>query len=181
MTRMFIAVVRARDEPMALAATLGPLVRGVVQGLVGSAILIAPAASEDLAEISDAAGCRLLVEPDWPEGFARAVSLSAGRPLIVIDIGSVIGEGFWEVLADQLPLIGDRPAVTRPAAGGGMLARFAVLLPGLASRLGPERVLLLPNSRARAIAQARLDPWQAVTPGESVELDVTVRRLPAGR
>jgi hypothetical protein len=178
---MFTAVVRARNEPMALAATLGPLVRGVVQGLVGSAILVAPTASEDIAEISDAAGCRLLIEPDWAEGFARAVSLSAGRPLIIIDSGSVIGEGFWEALADQTPLIGDRPAVTRPAAGVGTLARFARLLPGLAPKLGPERALLVPGSRAREIARARLDPWQAVTLGEAVELDVPVRRIPAGR
>lgn len=181
MMRMFTAVVRARDEPMALAATLGPLVRGVVQGLVGSAILVASSASEDMAEISDAAGCRLLIEPDWVEGFARAVSLSAGRALIVVETGTVLGEGFWEVLADQAPLFGDRPAVTRPAAGGGILARLAGFLPGLAPQLGPERVLLLPGSRARAIAQARLDPWRAVTLGESVELDVPVRRLPAAR
>ena len=115
--QMFTAVIRARNEPLALAATLGPLVRGVVQGLVGSAILVAQEETPALREIADSAGCRILVAPTWPEGFARAVAVTGGAPLIVIDTGVMLGQEFWPLLADHMPLLGDRPAATLAAGG----------------------------------------------------------------
>ncbi|MFN3483663.1 MAG: hypothetical protein ACK4YX_11645, partial [Rhabdaerophilum calidifontis] len=116
---MLTVIIDARPDPAALAATIAPLVRGVVEGIVGGAVLVAPAADRAVEEIADAAGCRVLVASRWPEGFARAVAGAGGSGFLLVDTGLLIGPEFWPILADRLPLLQDRPAVTRPAARPG--------------------------------------------------------------
>jgi hypothetical protein len=157
---MFVVVVRARSEPMALAATLGPLVRGVIEGLVGSAYLIAEAETPDLGEIADSAGCRILTAPTWPEGFARAVVNTAGAPLLVIDTGLLLGQDFWPTIADRMPLLGDRPAATEPADGAPLAARIKRRIAAMRGQVDEASALLLPGSLARNIGQSKGDPWR---------------------
>lgn len=157
---MFVVVIRARSEPMALAATLAPLVRGVIEGLVGSAWLVAEAETPDLAEIADSAGCRILTAPTWPEGFARAVVNTAGAPLLVVDTGLLLGQDFWPTIADRLPLLGDRPAATEPAEGGSLAALMRRRLGAMRGQADEASALLLPGSLARSISQAKGDPWR---------------------
>lgn len=156
---MFTAVIRARNEPLALAATLGPLVRGVVQGLVGSAILVAQDETPALHDIADSAGCRVLISPTWPEGFARAVAVTGGAPLIVIDTGVMLGQEFWPLLADHMPLLGDRPAVTLSAPGNTPFGALKRLIGQIGGGVDAGSALLLPISTARMIAQAKADPF----------------------
>lgn len=172
---MFSAVICARPQPVALGSTLGPLVRGVVEGLVGSAILVAEQPNPLIEELADEAGCRILVARDWPEGFARVVAQTGGSPLLVVDTGVMLGSEFWPVLADHLPLLGDRPAATLPREAPNWLSRLLKLGGAPLSR---DAALMLPSSAARAIAQAKADPWAYRFPEKLVELPVSTRRVP---
>jgi hypothetical protein len=171
---MFSAVIKARSAPLALAATLGPLVRGVVEGLVGSATLVAARADADIEEIADSAGCRVLVEADWAEGFRRVVANAGGAPLIVMDTGLMLGQEFWPVLADSLPLLGDRPAVTEAEKPASLIAR---LFAGASAAPGRDQVLLLPGSVSRQVAQSKADPFTFRYPNLA-HLPVKARRVP---
>lgn len=172
---MFSAVIRARPFPMALTATLGPLVRGVVEGLVGSATLITTAASDDISEIADSAGCRVLVAPTWADGFARTVAHAGGAPLLLVDTGVLLGQEFWPILADHLPMLGDRPAATRAPVPASILSRIFSAKPG---SVMADQALLLPGSVSRAIAQTKGDPWQYRFGDRLVTLPVETRRVP---
>lgn len=177
---MLTAVIDVRPEPLALAATLGPLVRGVVEGLVGNAMLICRQSTEDLESIADAAGCRIVTAETWPEGFARASTLAPGSGLLVLDTGLQLGPDFWPVLADTLPALGARPAMSQPALGGGMGGLFDGLIEGVRTMGGrPSRnaALLLPPSRARDIALAKLDPYSVRFGAELVRLKASVTRV----
>lgn len=159
---MLTTIVDVRPEPMALAATLAPLVRGVVEGMVGSAWLVATQEDRDVADIADSAGCRLIIVETWREGFARVVANASGSGLILIDTGLQLGPDFWPILADRLPFLGDRPAATEPAGGG-----FNALLGRAFGRANRDCALLLPQRRAREIARERLDPF-AIRYGKSL-------------
>ncbi|CAN1490573.1 hypothetical protein MCEMSEM23_00179 [Rhabdaerophilaceae bacterium] len=171
---MFSVIIQARSHPMALAATLGPLVRGVVEGLVGSATLVSSHDAADIREIADSAGCRVLVAASWAEGFARTVANTAGAPLLVVDNGVLLGQEFWPILADHLPLLGDQPAATRAAKPTSTLARIFGASQGVVS---PDQVLLLPGSVSRVIAQAKMDPWQFRFGDRLVILPAETRRV----
>lgn len=159
---MLTAVIDSRSGPVALASTLGPLVRGVVEGMIGTAVIVSPEADHDTVSIADSSGCRVLAEPRWADGFARAVTNAPGLGMIVLEAGLMLGPDFWPLLADTLPALGNRPAVTLPADGGGWLGRLG--LPGLIGlpgrRVSRESALLLPPSLARRIAQAKDDPFR---------------------
>lgn len=159
---MLTAVIDVRGEPIQLTATLGPLVRGVVEGLVGTAMLVARHQSEDIASIADAAGCRILVAETWAEGFARAVTNAPGAGILVIDAGLQLGPDFWPLLADKLPVLGNRPAATEPALRSGLtspLRAMGDVFNNLTGRVTRESALLLPPGRARELAQAKVDPF----------------------
>lgn len=165
---MFSAIIRARPDPLALTATLSPLVRGVVEGMVGSAYLVADAQSAMLDEIADSAGCGVIIAPNWPDGFARAVAITKGTPLLVLDAGVMIGPEFWHVLADRLAYLGAAPAISRAKAGWSFSQLFSRMPKS-------DRALILPGSIARQIASARADPWRWRY-GKLVELPVETRR-----
>lgn len=180
---MLTAVIDVRLVPLALTATLGPLVRGVVEGLVGTAVLVSRTQDAAVAAIADAAGCRVLVADTWREGFARAVTNSPGAGILVLDTGIQLGPDFWPLLADALPILGTRPAATEPAARPGFASPLRTLgdvCNGLTGRLNRDSALLLPPSRAREIAQARADPF-AVRYGRAlVRLRASVTRVDLG-
>lgn len=175
---MFYVVIQARPVPVALASTIGPLVRGVVEGLVGTAVMVTPVRDETIDEIADSAGCRVLVATDWRDGFARAVASSGGAPLLVIDTGVMLGPEFWPILADSLPLLGDRPAATSPIRQNRLadilaMRRFRGIRP-----VSRDQVLLLPGSLARTLAAAKVDPWEYQFDQRLEILPVTAKRLP---
>jgi hypothetical protein len=159
---MFTALIRAGSDPMAMTATMGPLVRGVVEGLVGTAILITPQPSRVLDEIADAAGARLFVVPSWPEGFARAVAASNGGGLLVIEAGLMLGQDFWPLIADMAPFLGDRPAVTHAPANTGFEALLDLIRRPIRVMRGVPRrdqAILMPGAVAREIARKKEDPF----------------------
>ncbi len=180
---MLTAVIDVRLEPLALAATLGPLVRGVVEGLVGTAVLVSRVENADVAAIAAAAGCRVIVAGSWRDGFARAVTNSPGAGLLVLDTGIQLGPEFWPLLSDKLPILGNRPAATEPATRAGLASPARIIgnfFNAVTGRINRDCALLLPPSRAREIAQARLDPF-AVRYGKAlVRLKAGVTRVDLG-
>lgn len=175
---MFSAVIQARPAPLALAATLGPLVRGVVEGLVGSATLVAAARNAEIDEIADSAGCRVLVAADWAEGFSRVVASGQGSPLLVMDTGLMLGQEFWPVLADSLPLLGDRPAATAPLRSNRLADLLAMRRLRGIKRVSRDQLLLLPGSTSRQIAASRIDPWNFRFDDRLEILPVSAKRIP---
>lgn len=173
---MLTAVIDSRSGPMALASTLGPLVRGVVEGMIGTAVIVSPSADPDTTSISDSSGCRILTEPVWSDGFARAVTNAPGLGILVLEAGLMLGPDFWPLLADTLPVLGNRPAATLPADGGGWIGRLG-LAGMLKGRVSRESALLLPPSRARQIAQAKEDPFAVRYGKECVVLRSTATRV----
>lgn len=172
---MLSIVIDADGPPLALSATLSPLVRGVVEGIVGSATLVARTESDDIASIADASGCRLLVSPTFAEGFGRAMTYTGGAGVLVLGAGMQVGPEFWPVLADQLPVLGQRPAVTQPVRPG-LIQRFRALR-GAITR---DQVLLLPPVLAREIGLAKEDPFARVYGKALVALPAQARRVPLG-
>ncbi|HUN13013.1 MAG TPA: hypothetical protein PLE50_12200 [Rhabdaerophilum sp.] len=172
---MLIAVIDSRSGPMALASTLGPLVRGVVEGMIGTAVIVSPEADPDTVSIADSSGCRVLAEPNWTDGFARAVTNAQGIGVLVLESGLMMGPDFWPILADTLPVLGNRPAATLPADGGGLWARLG--LNRLGGRVSRDSALLLPPSRARKIAQEREDPFRVRYGKECVSLRSAATRV----
>lgn len=175
---MLTAIIDAKADPAALAATLAPLVRGVVEGMIGSAVLVTPTRDSAIEDIADSGGCRVLVAPRWEDGFARAIAGHSGSGVLLLDTGVLLGPEFWPVLSDQLPLLGDRPAVTRPAPNGGVGRRLGNLLRGLTGRAGRDSALLLPPRRAREIAAAKADPFETRFGRDLARLALEVRRVP---
>lgn len=181
---MYAVIIRARPESLALAATLAPLVRGVVEGLVTSAVLVADSDGGDVADIADAAGCRILVAADWKEGFARAVALGCEGGVLVLDTGILLPQEFWPVLTEHRPLIVDRPAATRSARRRGLLHLMRKirdwLIPDV-SELGgiadTDRALLLPASLTRDIARKGADPFAYAFGKDLLRLDIKVKRI----
>lgn len=180
---MLTAVIDVRNEPLALTATLGPLVRGVVEGLVGTAVLVARGEDPDISSIADAAGCRILIAETWREGFARAVTNAPGAGILVLDTGIQLGPDFWPLLTDKLPLLGNRPATTEPARPAGFpspIRLFTELLNASRGRISRDAALLLPPARAREIAQAKADPFAFRYGKALVRLKTGVTRVDLG-
>lgn len=171
---MLSIVVDADAAPLALSATLSPLVRGVVEGLVGGATLVARAENEDLSSIADASGCRLLVSTSFAEGFARAMTYTSGSGVLVMQAGVQVGPDFWPVLADILPVLGQSPAVTQ--FQGGLLARLKLL----GGRVSRDQALLLPGALAREIGLDKIDPFTRAYGKTLVTLRTEARRVRIG-
>ena len=180
---MLTAIIDVRLEPLALTATLGPLVRGVVEGLVGTAILVSRTEDADLAGIADSAGCRVIIAQSWREGFARAVTNSPGAGILVLDTGIQLGPEFWPLLSDKLPILGNRPAATEPATRAGLASPLRFMrdaFNGATGRINRDCVLLLPPSRAREIIQAKADPFAMRYGSALVRLRASATRVDLG-
>lgn len=172
---MLSIVIDAEGPPLALSATLSPLVRGVVEGIVGSATLVARAETSDISSIADASGCRLLISPSFAEGFARAMTYTGGSGVLVLSAGVQVGPDFWPVLADHLPVLGQNPAVTQVTKVS--LLQWLKALRGAVTR---EQALLLPPMLAREVGLEKLDPFARRYGKALVRLPVQARRLPLG-
>lgn len=166
---MLSAIVRSGAGPEALGRSLAPLVRGVVEGLVGEVVVLAAPGDADSARVAEASGASLLIAEDWGEGWARAAKLARCDRLLAIEAGVLLPEAFWPDLAERLAAGASAPLATRGAAGP--FVRFM-------SRLGgrPDRgqALVLP----RALVDG--DPWlKPLRPG--LMAAAAHRLTPAGR
>lgn len=180
---MLIAIIDTRDNPAETGATLGPLVRGVVEGVIGSAVLIVSRRDPVMDELADAAGCRVIVAASWAEGFARAVAGAGNAGTLVLDAGIRLPSEFWPVLVDALPVLGSRPAATRADEPGGLawlVAQISAPFSPKRGRVGRDHAILLPPSRARELAAIKADPF-AIRYGKAlVSLETRAARVVLG-
>jgi hypothetical protein len=174
---MLTAVIDTRHGPKARAATLSPLVRGVVEGVIGTAILVNPKDDPDIMAIADSAGCRVLVAESWAEGFARAVTNANGAGILVMEAGLQLGPDFWPILTDALPVLGARPAASEPAPRRGIFPSLAQIADSFRGRITRDCALLLPPSRARDIGLAKVDPFLVRYGSECVRLRTAMVRV----
>ncbi|MCA0406536.1 MAG: hypothetical protein LCH39_10345 [Proteobacteria bacterium] len=169
---MLSIIIDADGPPLALSATLSPLVRGVVEGIVGSAMLVVPKETDELTTIADAAGCRLLASSTFGEGFARAITYTNGSGVLVLSAGVQVGPEFWPVLADQLPVIGQVPAVTQL-----IKASIFQRISGFRGQVSRDQALLLPPALAREIGLEKADPFTRRYGNALITLPAQARRI----
>lgn len=136
---MITALVLA-GRPEALALTLSALVPGVVDGLIGDAVVLSDAADPDLVEVVEATGATLVaLAPDddpW-----RAGARAARRDwLLCLEAGDVPADG-WVRTLDRFVAIG---------AGGRRFARLTRRSPTLRARLSGLVAAGLAARRVRA-------------------------------
>ena len=127
-----------RDEP-ALLDTLGACVSGVAEGVIRDAVLVTPHLSEPMEQMSDAAGCKVVIAQGGRSELVSAGAKVARSDWWLVLTPGMIPSGPW--LADLGSFInladpGD-VGVTRLAARGSWLdACEAGLLPVLARLTG---------------------------------------------
>jgi hypothetical protein len=95
---MITALVLAARGPEALAFTLSALVPGVVDGLVGDAVVLTRRADPDVAAVAEATGAALVTiaagEDPWRAGAARA----RRAWVLCLEDGDVPAEGWVRTL-----------------------------------------------------------------------------------
>jgi hypothetical protein len=151
---MISVVVFAQGSVDALAATLGALVAGVADGLIGDAVIVVASPDPAIAQVADAVGARLLVAEDDP--WRRAVPLARGDWILFLEAGDVPGEGWIRILERFVALsppdqrfgrLGDRPrrlldrfsrSMGRDIRAGDLVHR--ALLDGGRAKVRPVRV-----------------------------------------
>ncbi|HEV2558386.1 MAG TPA: hypothetical protein VGU45_07155 [Microvirga sp.] len=128
---MITALIRAETSVEALAVTLGALIPGVVDGLIGDAVVLARRPDEALARVADTVGATLLpVDGDpWITG-----AQDAKRDwLLCLDDGDVPVEG-WTRAIDRFI------ALSPPDRRFGRLGRPRAPWLRRLSDLGPVRL-----------------------------------------
>lgn len=130
----------AEDPVEHLGATLGALVPGVVHGLVGDAVVIAPGGDEGARHVAEAAGAIFLADPGGERGWADAARLARGRYVLLLASGDRPESG-WTLDLERalMPPPAGALLLRRRKAGwlGDLSRRFALMrrpsraMPGL--------------------------------------------------
>ncbi|WP_349369928.1 hypothetical protein [Salinarimonas sp.] len=137
---MITALIRAGDDPRPLAATISALVAGVADGVIGDAVVIAPARAAAIEALADAAGAELVIagagEDPWRVG-ARAARRDW---LFCLDAGDVPLDGWARAV--------ERFATAAPAPAPPAMARLHRRVEGLGPRLREALRARTPRIRA---------------------------------
>lgn len=112
---MITAIIRSETGARALVRTLAPLVRGVVEGVLGAVLIGARPTDAESRLIGEESGARVLETGNWRDALALAAAQAPGGLLLAIDSGVVLGEAFWPEVQEALASGLDGPFVTRPA------------------------------------------------------------------
>jgi glycosyltransferase involved in cell wall biosynthesis len=151
---MLSVIIPTRDCERALVHTLAMLVSASVSGLVGDVVIADAGSRDDTGEITEIAGCTLLVSAD-PLGtrLRAAVTAARGNWLLFLHPGSVLESGWAEAVtrfideADWLAATDARAAMFRKTQGGGEQAFLPALAALVRSALGerplPQQGLLI--------------------------------------
>src|SRR3954465_12614716 len=95
---MLTALIHSEGPPDALAATLASLVPGVVEGLVGDAVIVARQAAPATAGIAEVAGAKLVVAPDGADPWRAGAAQARREWLLCLEAGDVPGEGWMRAV-----------------------------------------------------------------------------------
>jgi hypothetical protein len=115
---VFDAVIIAATDAEPAARTLATLIEGVVEGVLGRAILLAPRETDDLLRLADAAGCRFVA----PVAGEMLRPHLATAHVLAVRAGALLAPGWPEMLRRELARRGapgeGRALAFRPAALG---------------------------------------------------------------
>jgi len=113
---MITAVIFADGAPEELAATLGALVPGVVEGLIGDAVIIATRPDPAMAGIAEVAGAKFAAIGSDADPWRTGAAQARREWLLCLRSGDVPAEG-WMRAVDRF--------LASSAQAGRPLARFS--------------------------------------------------------
>jgi hypothetical protein len=125
---MFAAIIRTGPDVMPLAATLSVLVEGAAAGLIGHAVIIAPAgaAQGEIGRLADATGADLVpAGADRDGDWRKAAEIARGNWLVLLMSGEVPGQGWVQALERHALTSQGRPGYLPRAGWRGLAARIA--------------------------------------------------------
>jgi len=102
---MITALVLATRGPEALALTLSALVPGVVDGLVGDAVVLTPSADPDIAAVAEATGATLVMGAAGDDPWRAGAALARREWVLCLEDGDVPAEG-WVRTLDRFVSLG---------------------------------------------------------------------------
>lgn len=122
---MITALVFAARGPQALAVTLSALVPGVVEGLIGDAVVVSSLADRDLDIVAEATGAALVAVAPGDDPWRAGVAAARREWLFCLEDGDVPLEG-WVTALDRFVALGGARCygrlARRPATLGGRLS-----------------------------------------------------------
>ena len=123
---MITGLVLAARGPEALALTLSALVPGVVDGLIGDAVVLARQADRDIAAIAEATGATLVMVAPGDDPWRAGAAAARRDWVLCLEDGDVPAEG-WVRALDRFVTIGAKDRVfgrltRRPATFGARLS-----------------------------------------------------------
>jgi hypothetical protein len=148
---MFAAIIRSGPDVMKLATTLSVLVEGAAAGLIGHAVIIAPAgrAMPEIERLADATGAELVTgKGDEAQDWRAAALIARGDWLLLMQAGEMPGQNWVQALerhamtsqgrAGLMPRMGWRGVLDRflppSRPGAGLVLPKPLLLAGEALR-----------------------------------------------
>jgi hypothetical protein len=156
---MFAAIIRSGPDVMKLAASLSVLVEGAAAGLIGHAVIIAPAASPQSGEIerlADATGADLVVAgPDEWQDWRAAAIIARGDWLLLMQGGELPGQNWVQALERHAMTSQGRAGLMPRAGWRGMKDRWLPPSRPGAGFVLPKPLLLAWEPRRPLIVSAR--------------------------
>jgi hypothetical protein len=161
---MISVVIRAEHNIEALAATLRALIPGVVDGLVGDAVVLAPSSDDVLANVVDGVGATLAIDPAL--SWASGARIARREWILCLEAGDLLGEGWMTALDRFIALSPAGRGFGRLRRLGSWRARLRALVPARQVEAGDlvRRELLLSSAGA---------------PGRAARIPAVVARAPA--
>lgn len=125
---MLTAIIRSNGRYEPLAATLAALIAAVSEGIVGHAVVVAPADDADKAKLAEETGADFVVASPSDCWSAGAVA-ARGQWLLLLDAGDIPDED-WARRAERHLLLASRRPALLPLAGlaTGLRERLAGLV-----------------------------------------------------
>lgn len=123
---MITVLVLASRGPQALAVTLSALVPGVVDGLIGDAVVVSSQADRDLAIVAEATGAALVAVAPGDDPWRAGVAAARREWLLCLEDGDVPTEDWVRALDRFVAPAGRDPRygrlTRRPATLGERLS-----------------------------------------------------------
>jgi hypothetical protein len=161
---MISVVIRANHGIEALAATLRVLIPGVVDGIVGDAVVLAARSDDGLAGLVDGVGATLVIDEEL--SWAGGAQMARREWVLCLEAGDVLGEG-WMGALDRFV------ALSPPESGLGRLRRLGAWRARLRALVAARQV------QAGDLVRRDLLLRSAEAPGRAARIPAAIVRAPA--
>jgi hypothetical protein len=95
---MITGLVHVARGPEALAVTLSALIPGVIDGLIGDAVVLARWADPDIASVAEATGATLVTVPPGDDPWKAGAAAARREWVLCLEDGDVPAEGWVRAL-----------------------------------------------------------------------------------